>query len=258
MGRLAGKVAIITGGASGMGAATARRFGKEGAQVVITDMQRDLGEEVAASCGGLFVWQDVRDEAAWQNLITLVEGRYARLDVLMNNAGIVSNVPVEMADLDVWNRVIAVNLTGPMLGCKAAISLMRRNPGGPAGSIINIASTAAYGALPDDWAYTASKSGVRMLTKSVAVWCARQGLGIRCNSLHPGAIRTAIQDKKLAEAEDPEVRLAAFARMSPLNRMGTVDEIAWMAVFLASDEASFVTGGEYLVDGGMLAMHPGV
>ncbi|WP_256382212.1 MULTISPECIES: SDR family NAD(P)-dependent oxidoreductase [Sphingobium] len=255
---MAGKVAIVTGAASGMGAAIARRFSAEGAQVILTDIQEELCSQVAESCGGSFRLQDVANPDSWNALSQFVSDRFGRLDILVNNAGILSYQSIENTDLATWNRTMGVNLTGPMLGCQAAIALMRQNPGEYQGSIINIASTAAYGAIPDDLAYTASKSAVRMLTKSIAVWCARARLPIRCNSIHPGAIQTAIHDKLLAESEAPELLLAAFAGMSPMSRMGAPDEIAAMATFLASDEASFVTGGEYLVDGGMMAVHPGV
>jgi len=255
MGRLADKVAIITGGASGIGAATARRFAAEGARVIVADLQSDLGGQVAREIDGLFVALDVADEAGWRGVMATVEAQFGRLDVLFNNAGIVGGQSIEEVDGSTWNRVIGVNLTGAMLGCRHGIASMRRNPGGLGGSLINTASTAAYAALPGDVAYSATKSAVRMLTKSVAVHCARAGYDIRCNSLHPGATDTPILAPAL-EAR-PEL-LTAFHGMSPLGRMGRPDEIAAMAVFLASDEASYVTGAEFLVDGGMMAGHPGV
>ncbi len=258
MGRLEGKVAIVTGGASGMGAAMVRRFCAEGARVLATDIQADLGAKIAGDAGAAFLRQDVSEEAGWREVMAFTEDRFGRLDILVNNAGIVSGKSIAEVDLATWNRIIGVNLTSVMLGCQGGVELMRRNPGGSSGSIINIASTAAYAALPDDVGYCASKSGVRLLSKSVAVWCARERLNIRCNSLHPGPIHTAILDAVAQAQPDPEAAIAQFAAMSPLGRLGTGDEIAAMAVFLASDEASYVTGGEYSVDGATMAGHPGM
>ena len=253
--RLAGRVAIVTGGASGIGAAAARRFAAEGASVVVADIQHNLGAAVADEIGGLFAQLDVADDAAWDGLMTTVTDRWGRLDVVFNNAGVVSGQSIEDLDLATWNRTLDVNLTGVMLGCKHGVALMKRNPGGPSGSLINTASTAAYAAMPADAAYSATKSAVRMLTKSVAAHCARAGYKIRCNSLHPGATDTPILGPAL-EAR-PEL-IHAFNAMSPMGRMASPDEIAAVAAFLASDEASYVTGGEFLVDGGMMAIHPGL
>ena len=254
MDRLGGKAAIITGGASGIGAATARAFAAEGASVIIADVQADLGAAVAAEIGGLFCAMDVASETAWKAVAALAETRFGRLDVVFNIAGVVCGQSIEEIDLATWNRVISINQTGVMLGCRAGIELMRRNPGGPGGSLINTASTAAYGALPDV-AYSASKSAVRLITKSVAVHCARAGYNIRCNSIHPGATDTPILYPALQSA--PQLR-SVFDSMSPLGRMGQPEEIAAVAVFLASDDASYVTGAEILADGGMMAGHPGL
>lgn len=258
-GRLAGKVAIITGGASGIGAATARRFREEGAEVVLSDVQDATGKRLAEEIGAVFQHHDVTDEAAWREVMAVTESRFGRLDILFNNAGILGNGrSIGDMDMATWNSVIGVNLTGVMLGCKNAIALMRRNPGGSRGSIINTASTTSYVALPEDLAYCTTKSAVRLLTKSVAVWCARQQINIRCNSIHPGAIKTAIHDQTLAAAPDADALLDILNHMSPLGRMGTGDEVAALVVFLASDEASFITAGEYLVDGGTIAQHYGI
>jgi 3(or 17)beta-hydroxysteroid dehydrogenase len=253
--RLEGKVAIITGGASGIGAAAARRFAAEGAAVVVADIQHNLGAAVADEVDGLFAQLDVADDDGWTRLMATVVDRWGRLDVVFNNAGVVSGQSIEDLELSTWNRTIGINLTGVMLGCKHGIALMKRNPSGPSGALINTASTAAYAAMPADAAYSATKSAVRMLTKSVAAHCARAGYAIRCNSLHPGATETPILRPAL-EAR-PEL-IDAFNAMSPMGRMGSPDEIAAMAAFLASDEASYATGAEFLVDGGMMAVHPGL
>ena len=264
MGRLEGKVALITGAASGIGAAAARLFAAEGARVIVADVQDDLGGRVAHDVGGLYVHLDVAHAPDWAVAATAVEARHGRLDVMFNNAGVVCGHSIEDIDLATWNRVIGINLTGVMLGCQTGIRLMKANPGGPRGAIINTASTAAYAAIPGDPAYSATKSGVRLLTKAVAVHCARAGYAIRCaragyaircNSLHPGATDTPILAPALRAA--PRL-ISAFNAMSPMGRMGRPEEIAAVAVFLASDDASYVTGAEYLADGGMMGGHPGI
>jgi 3(or 17)beta-hydroxysteroid dehydrogenase len=250
MGRLTGKVALITGGASGIGAATVRRFAEEGASVVFTDIQPGLAAEVERATGAGFVQQDVTDDTAWKRTLALVEERHGRLDILFNNAGITGGTNIAEVDLATWNKIIAINLTGVMLGCQHAIGLMRRNPGGSSGSIINMSSNAGILGIWADVAYCASKGGVRLMTKSVALYCAHESLNIRCNSIHPGATRTPIFDPFTVGAEDPEAALDFLKKMSPVGRLGRPEEIANMAVFLASDEAPFATGAEFVLDGG--------
>jgi 3(or 17)beta-hydroxysteroid dehydrogenase len=253
LGRLAGKVALVTGGASGIGAAAARLFAAEGARVIVTDVQTDLGRALATEIGARFETLNVAHELDWDRVAAVAQDQFGRLDVVFNNAGVVCGQNIEDVDLATWNRVIDINLTGVMLGCRTGIRLMKANPGGPSGSLINTASTAAYAALPDV-AYSSTKSAVRLLTKSVAVHCAKAGYRIRCNSLHPGATDTPILGPSLQAA--PEM-IDVFNRMSPMGRMAQPSEIAAMALFLASDESSYVTGAEMLVDGGMMAGHPG-
>ncbi len=253
-GRLAGKVAIVTGGASGIGAATVKRFVEEGAKVLSTDVQEALGQSVAKEAGALFQAQDVSDPQGWDHIMTETQREFGRLDILVNNAGIVIGKNIEEVDLESWHHLLGINLTGVMLGCQKAIAMMKENPGGSSGSIINIASTSAYAALPGDVTYTASKSAVRMLSKSVAVHCAQNDLNIRCNNLVPGATHTAIID---AAAKTVPNMLKMAAAMSPMNRIGQGSDLAAAAVFLAGDDSSFVTGSDLLVDGGMLAVHPG-
>lgn len=252
-GRLQGKVAIVTGGASGIGAACCRRFAEEGATVVLTDIQDEAGLRIAAEINGWFVHQDVTEESGWESLMEQVGEHYGRLDVLVNNAGITARSSIEELTLETWDRAFAVNVTSAMLGCKHAIRLMKANPGGPSGSIINLASIAAYLGMPDAAAYSASKGAVRLLTKSVAVHCAQQYRKIRCNSIHPGAVDTPIHQARLSRVDDKEAARAGLDRLQPMGRMGTAEEMANCAVFLASDESSFVTGSELLVDGGWLA-----
>ena len=241
--RLAGKVAIVTGAASGIGAAIARRFRAEGADVLACDVT--AGEDIHIL--------DVADEAAWAATMALVAERHGRLDVLVNNAGIVSHQAIDQTTLVSWQRVIAVNLTGPMLGCRLAIAAMRANPGGPSGSIVNLGSTTSFLGLANDCVYTTTKSGVVGLTRSIATWCALQGLPIRCNSLHPGATRTEILRQVFVEHPEIEAKVSA---MSPMNRMAETDEIANLALYLASDESSFSTGAQFTADGGLSNAHP--
>lgn len=253
-GQLEGKVAIVTGGASGIGAATVERFVKEGAKVLSTDVQAKLGQSVATEAGALFMAQDVSVSESWDRVMAKVQSEYGRLDILVNNAGIVIGKNIEDVDLDSWHHLLGINLTGVMLGCQKAIASMKENPGGPCGSIINIASTSAFAALPGDVTYTASKSAVRMLSKSVAVHCAQAGYNIRCNNLVPGATHTGIID---TAAKTVPGMIEMAASMSPLNRIGQGSDLAAAAVFLASDDSGFVTGSDLLADGGMLAVHPG-
>lgn len=255
---LTGKVAIVTGCASGIGAATVRRFVADGAQVLGTDLDETRGTALCAEAGALFAVQDVADRARWPQVVAQAVEAFGRLDILVNNAGIVSHVGIgdgdDAAMFAAWDRTIAVNLTGTMAGCRAAIAAMRANPGGAKGSIINIASTTAMAPLPSDAPYSASKGAVRVLSKSVATWCAKARLDIRCNTVIPGATHTGILDA--AEAQMPGL-LAAVAATSPLNRLADPSETAAAIAFLASDECPFMTGAEMLVDGGALSIHPG-
>lgn len=255
---LAGKVAIVTGCASGIGAATVRRLRADGAEVLGTDIDAARGAALCAETGARFAVQDVADRARWGEVVGEAVAAFGRLDILVNNAGMVSGAGI--GDLDdeamfaAWDRVLAVNLTGTMAGCRAAIAAMRANPGGAKGAIVNIASTTALAPLPSDVGYSASKAAVRVLSKSVATWCAKAGLAIRCNTVIPGATHTGILDA--AEARMPGL-LAAVAATSPLNRLADPAETAAAIAFLASDECPFMTGADLLVDGGALAIHPG-
>lgn len=251
---LGGKVALVTGCASGIGAAAVRRLVADGAQVMGTDLHPRRGATMCAEAGAHFAVQDVADRARWNEVMALVLATFGRLDVLINNAGMVGGGPVEDADLDAWDRVIAVNLTGTMLGCRAAIAAMKANPGGARGAIVNIASTTAMAPLPTDAAYSASKGGVRVLSKSVATWCAKQGYAIRCNTVIPGATDTGILSQ--AERVTPGLK-DAVAATSPMKRLADPAETAAAIAFLASDECLYMTGGEMLVDGGMMSLHPG-
>lgn len=251
--RLNGKVAIVTGGASGIGAATARLFAAEGARVVVTDVQDDKGSAVAKEIDGTYLHHDTSDETQWTVAVAQTLKDHGRLDVLMNNAGVFIPQTIEASTLDIWNKVLGINLTGVMLGCKHAIAAMKDNPGGPKGSIVNVSSITGFMGLASAAAYTASKGGVRFLTKSVAVHCARTYRTIRCNSLHPGAIDTPMNQAAFDASGDPEGIRKYFEGLQPIGRMASSEEMATCALFLASDDSSYMTGAELLADGGWLA-----
>ncbi|MDP3061930.1 MAG: glucose 1-dehydrogenase [Chloroflexota bacterium] len=247
--RLKGKVALITGGASGIGAESARFMAREGARVAIADVNEKLGEEVVSDirkAGGeaFFLRLDVTKEAEWERAIAAVEARYGVLNVLFNNAGITVRKLVENADLESWQRIMDVNITGVFLGTKHVIPAMRRAGGG---SIINMSSAhALVGDSAGHPAYFASKAGVRLLTKATAIQHAKDN--IRANSVHPGFVETPMTAAFHASGA-AEVRKAR----TPLGRLAMPADIAWGVLFLASDEASFMTGSELVIDGGLTA-----
>ena len=251
MGKLDGKVALISGGARGQGAVEAKTFAGEGAKVVFGDIRDAEGKKVeeairAAGGAAVYVRLDVTSEADWQAAVQTATSRYGRLDVLINNAGIViPRVAIELRTVEEWDRVMAVNARGVFLGTKHAIPAMRRAGGG---SIVNISSVAGIGqSLHQEPAYAASKGAVRIFTKVTASQHARDR--IRCNSVHPGPIDTEMLHSAIADPAALEHRL----RRVPLGRMGTVDEVVAVVLFLASDDSSYMTGSELVVDGGALA-----
>ena len=252
MGRLDGKIAIVTGAASGIGRACARRLAIEGATVVLSDRRITAGEAAAAELGPPHVFRalDVTDPAAWARVVDETVGAFGRLDVLVNGAGVGVINDVERTTLDEWRFVHAVNAEGTFLGCQAALRAMKVTGGG---SIINVSSVAGIVADADMPAYCASKGAVRLLTKSVALHAARAGYGIRCNSVHPAFIDTPMVDAMLAAAADRDLTRAKLERAVPLGRIGEPDDVAHLVVYLASDESKFVTGAELTVDGGLSA-----
>ncbi|MBY0225079.1 MAG: glucose 1-dehydrogenase [Hyphomicrobium sp.] len=256
--RLRGKVAHVTGASRGIGAALARAFAREGAYVVVSDLNLAGAESVAREIGdaALALMLDVRDEVQWQAAQAELLDRFGRLDVLVNNAGITgledTTAPhdPEHATLGDWRAVHATNLDGVFLGCKYAIQAMR--PTG-IGSIINISSRSGIIGTPAAAAYASSKAAVRNHTKTVALYCAEQGLNVRCNSIHPAAILTPMWEPMLGQGPEREANIAAVVAETPLRRFGTPDEVAAVAVMLASDEATYITGSEFHIDGGILA-----
>ncbi len=248
MGRLEGKVAIVTGAASGMGAEEARLFAAEGARVVIADLSDAAGETLAKQIGAaaVFAHLDVTQEAQWQRLVADTAQRFGRLDVLVNNAGTVHTAPLEEMSLEQWNRVIAVNQTGVFLGMKHAVKPMAAAGGG---SIINISSIDGMVGMNSVIGYVASKFAVRGMTKTAALELARRG--IRVNSIHPGYIDTPMANP-VSEPRPTTLERYAMTRV-PLGRMARPREVANLALFLASDESSYCTGSEFVVDGGVIA-----
>lgn len=251
MHRVDGKVALITGGASGLGRGSAQRLIVEGAKVAIADRDEARGTQVAAELGCVFYPLDVTDEAGWQRVVADVVAKFGRLDILVNAAGIAVFEDIERTTLADYRRVNAVNSEGTFLGCRAAVLAMKGTGGG---SIINLSSVAGLIGVGDAPAYCASKGAVRLLTKSVALHAARKGYNIRCNSIHPSFIDTPMVDGVVASSPDPEKTRKALERAAPLGRMGQVDDVAQLVVYLASDESRFVTGAEIAVDGGLTAM----
>jgi 3(or 17)beta-hydroxysteroid dehydrogenase len=253
MGRVDGKVALITGGASGIGSATAGLLLDEGARVVLTDLEGTLANattNAAVSCAS-FRALDVTSEADWIAVTDAVVAEFGRIDILINNAGVVLAKDIEQTSLEEWRNLMAINLDGVFMGCKHGIRVMKNRGGG---SIVNMSSVAGLVGVGHLAAYSASKGGVRLLTKSVALHCARKGYNIRCNSVHPSFADTPMLESMIAAAGQPEKMRASLTRAAPLGRLAQPIEIARAILFLASDESSFTTGAELAVDGGLTAM----
>ncbi len=257
--RLEGKTALVTGAARGIGAAIAAAFAENGAFVYLTDIDDAAGQSTAEALGvrARYIHLDVREELDWQAVMTQVLDERGGLSALVNNAGITGfeqgnfvHDP-EHVSLDEWHAVHRTNLDGVFLGCKHAIRTMR-NAGSP-GSIINISSRSGLVGIPGAAAYASSKAAVRNHTKTVALYCAEQGLPIRCNSIHPAAILTPMWEPLLGDGPEREPRMREFVQDCPLRRFGRPDEVAAVAVMLASDEAAYMNGAELNIDGGILA-----
>lgn len=246
--RLADKTALITGGSSGLGTEMARRFVAEGASVIIADIDADNGQALAAELGNKasFALLNVTQEGDWQRAMD----QAGVIDIVVNNAGITTMGSIEELTLDQFRHEFEVDVVGVFLGCKYAVAKMKTNPKRTGGSIINMSSLAGVRATGSLTAYNAAKAAVTHMTKSVAMHCATNGYGIRCNSIHPGVIHTPILDKVLAQVPNPDEVYAGWVATHPIGRIGTPAEIAAMAVYLASDEAGFTTGAEFRVDGG--------
>lgn len=248
--RLAGKTALITGAASGLGAACARRFHAEGARVMLTDQNGPGVQSVANSLeGAAWMVHDVTSEEDWDAAMAEAARCFGPVGVVVNNAGVGLFKNVETTTLEEWRSVMAVNADGPFLGCRAAVLAMKAT----GGSIINVSSAAGLVGDGNLAAYCASKGAVRLLTKSVALHCARRGYGVRCNSVHPSFTDTPMVQEMVESARSPDRMRAGLAQSSPLGRLARPEEVVAAILFLASDESSFVTGAEIVVDGGLTA-----
>ncbi|NBB63889.1 SDR family oxidoreductase [Pseudomonas sp. ODNR1LW] len=248
-GRVHGKVALITGGARGIGAASARLLAAEGAQVLISDLDVEAGQDLAAEIGptAAFIRHDVSSEDQWRQVIDHVRERYGRLDILVNNAGILIAGSIEETSLADWHKVMRVNADSVFLGCREGIVLMKDS----GGSIINLSSIAALAGRDDYLAYSASKGAVAALSRSVAVMCRRRKYRIRCNTLHPDGVLTDMTRGGFPEGVDPN-RLTIDS--DPMNRMCRPEDVAASVLFLASDEARAINGVELRVDSGQMVM----
>ncbi|ABC62555.1 SDR family oxidoreductase [Erythrobacter litoralis] len=252
MAKLDDKLCVVTGGARGIGFATCKAFLAAGADVILTDIDEEAGQAAANELRCRFHKLDVQHESDWEDLADAAPA----IDVLFNNAGITgfedSPGPhdPENASLAEWRRVHAVNSDGTFLGCRYAIRAMKAKG---SGSIINMSSRSGLVGIPGAAAYAASKAAIRNHTKSVALYCAQQGWAIRCNSIHPAAILTEIWEPMLGDGPDREAKMAALVADTPLKRFGTVEEVAALCVYVASDESGYMTGAELTLDGGLLA-----
>jgi 3(or 17)beta-hydroxysteroid dehydrogenase len=253
MDRVKDKVAIVTGGAAGLGAAEASLLAKEGARVVVTDIDEASIEKVAAgieSQGGKAIAArlDVTSEADWARIIKTTVDTFGKLDVLVNNAGVIFYKKIEDTSLAEWRWLMSVNLDGVFLGTRFAIEAMKKTGGG---SVINISSVAGLVGNPDAAAYHASKGGVRLFTKAAAIECSKAGYGynIRVNSIHPGVIKTSMADTLMQD----EVKYKTALSWHPIGDFGETDDVAYGVLYLASDESKFITGSELVIDGGWTA-----
>ena len=259
MDRLQGKIAVITGAAKGIGYQTASTFVNEGAQVILSDLNVELGEAASRNLGNAssFFKQDVTDESSWDELEDYIETNYGGIDILVNNAGILATETtqnIETTSLAQWRAVQQVNVEGVFMGCRMAVRIMKD----AGGSIVNISSTAGIVGAPMLVAYGASKGAVRLLTKGVALHCAQQRYHIRCNSVHPGPIETDMGDALLGlqnfiDGPNLESKWETMRRRIPTGNTGMASDVASCILFLASDDSAHMTGSELVVDGGMTA-----
>ncbi|MAS59050.1 MAG: hypothetical protein CMD42_04940 [Gammaproteobacteria bacterium] len=251
MERFKGKLGVISGGASGMGAETARHYAKEGGSVITIDIDEEGGnrvsEEIGESCE--FVKVDVTKEEDWNDLETHLGERFYKITNVVNAAGISEPATIEDETVEHWDRVHAINGTSVFLGCRFAVKAMKQN----GGSIVNFSSSLATRPKPFVLSYNYSKAGVLVITRTVALHCAEKGYKIRCNAVQPGAINTPMMQRYLDAAEDPQQQLADFAASHPMNRVGEPEEVVSAVLFLCSDDSSYTTGDSISVDGGVIA-----
>ena len=256
MERVKDKVALITGAASGLGLASAKKLLDHGAKVFLSDINQDgldrLYEHLKDYSENQYSigHHDVASEESWQNILEQVDKKFQKLNILLNSAGISLGADVVSTGFDTWKKVHEVNLDSVFLGCKYAIPIMSEHG---AGSIINISSISGIVAGWNTAAYNSSKSAVRLLSKSTALYCAKKGYNIRCNTIHPAFIDTPILDP-IKQAFGQKEAIQKLARQIPMNKIGDTDDVAYAVVYLASDESKFITGSEIVLDGGLSAM----
>jgi len=258
MGRVDNKVAVVTGASMGLGEAAARMLAREGARVVLTDIKDAEGHHAADAISrahgtAAYMHHDVANEDDWERVIGETVGAFGHVDVLVNNAGVGVGSPPDEQTLEQWRWLMSINLDGVFLGTKHAIRAMKHHPPVTGGSIINLSSIEGLVGDPNLGAYNASKGGVRLYTKSVALYCAKSGLNIRVNSIHPGYIWTPMVHNYLGQLGNVEQGRHAVDAMHPVGHMGEPDDIAYGVLYLASDESKFVTGAELVIDGGYTA-----
>lgn len=251
MNRLKDKVAFVTGGASGLGRQSAIRMAEEGAKVVLADLNYEGAQTVAREIGAaaLALKLDVTSEVDWQQAIAATVKQFGKLNILLNSAGVIVGGDIESISLKEWQFVHRVNVDGTFLGCKYALAEMKKHP---PGSIINLSSVSGLIGSHNLSAYNSSKGAVRLLTKSVALHCARKKYQVRCNSIHPTFVDTPMM-RSMATGPNAEQIVQKFAAQVPLGYVGEADDVAYAVVYLASDESKFVTGSELVVDGGITA-----
>ncbi len=249
MGRVQDKVILLTGGAMGLGKAAAIRLAEEGARIVITDHNVEVGMKTAAELGDNveFLEQDVTDPARWAEVIAHMESKYGRLDVLINNAAVTVFGSIADVSYEDFKRCYNVDVDSIFLGCKSAMDLMTKT----GGSMINFSSAAAISASADLVAYNSAKAAIPMLTKSIALYCAREKNGVRVNAVLPGTIMTPNVQSVIDGTPDPAATKESFALAQPVGHMGEPDDIAHLLVYLVSDESKFATGAAFAVDGGL-------
>ena len=256
MGRVENKVAIVTGAASGLGFAAARKLMDEGAKVLLTDINEEVINSMPERLSNYSETQfssmahDVANEESWINVIENAENHFGKINILVNSAGISLGADVVSTDFEIWKKVHQVNLDSVFLGCKYAVPIMSKSG---QGSIINLSSISGIVAGWNTAAYNSSKAGVRLLSKSVALYCAKKGYDVRCNSVHPAFVDTPILDP-LKQAFGEENAVAKLSRQIPMNKIGDTDDVSYAILYLASDESKFMTGTEIVLDGGLSAM----
>ena len=256
MSRVEGKVAIVTGAASGLGLAAAQKLLEEGAKVMLADINREVMETMSDRLGQFSQSQfstsihDVTKEQSWIDIIDQTNSQFGKINILVNSAGISLGSDIVSTDFEIWKKVHEVNLDSVFLGCKYAIPVMSKHE---SGSIINISSISGIVAGWNTAAYNSSKAGVRLLSKSVALYCAKKGYDVRCNSIHPAFVNTPILDP-IKQAFGDDEAVAKLARQIPMNKIGDTDDVSYAILYLASDESKFMTGTEIVLDGGLSAM----